>query len=105
MRDSCNTVYPRDMVCFRYIIVNTLHKGDKDNNKKAENILKYKDLTIEIQRMYNVKARVIPVIMGANGTIAKSLSQDLSNTLGKHEIKEIKKKKPYLALHTNCGKR
>ena len=61
--------------------------------KEAENILKYKDLTIEIQRMYNVKARVIPVIMGANGTIAKSLSQDLSNTLGKHEIKEIKKKK------------
>ena len=26
-------VYHRNMVCFRYIIVNTLHKGDnKDNN-------------------------------------------------------------------------
>jgi hypothetical protein len=23
-----NTIYPRNMVCFRYIIVNTLHKGD-----------------------------------------------------------------------------
>jgi hypothetical protein len=30
--NSCNTVYPRNMVCFRYIIVNTLHKGDKKNN-------------------------------------------------------------------------
>ena len=25
-RNSCYTVYPRNMVCFRYIIVNTLHK-------------------------------------------------------------------------------
>ena len=23
----CNTVYLRNMVCFRYIIVNSLHKG------------------------------------------------------------------------------
>ena len=35
--------------------------------KKAENILKYKDLTIEIQHMWNVKTKVIPVIIGATG--------------------------------------
>jgi hypothetical protein len=46
----------------------------KDRNvikKEAEKILKYKDLTIEIQSMWNVKTRVIPVVIGATGTISK----------------------------------
>jgi hypothetical protein len=60
-------------------------------NKETEKILKYKFLVIEIQRMWNVKATVIPVIIGATGTISKSLTQYLSNIPGKHEIKELQK--------------
>jgi hypothetical protein len=39
--------------------------------KEAEKILKCKDLTIEIQHMWNVKTNVIPVIVGPTGTISK----------------------------------
>ena len=56
---------------------------------EAENILKYTDRTTEIQRMCNVKAKVVPVIIGATGTISKSLRQYLSNVPGKHEIKGL----------------
>ena len=59
--------------------------------KEAKKILKYKDLTIEIQRMWNVKAKVIPVIIGATGTISKAFRKYVSNIPGDHEVKELQK--------------
>ena len=38
---------------------------------EAERILKYEGLTIEIQCMCNMKAKVIPVIIWATGTVSK----------------------------------
>jgi stalled ribosome rescue protein Dom34 len=52
--------------------------------KKEEKILKYEDFTLEIQRMWNVKTKVIPVIIGATGTISKSLTKYLNNVPSKH---------------------
>jgi hypothetical protein len=60
-------------------------------------------LITENQHMWNVKAKVIPVIIEATGTISKSLRQYLSNILGKHEIQGLQKQ-PYWALHTYYGK-
>jgi predicted enzyme involved in methoxymalonyl-ACP biosynthesis len=37
--------------------------------KETKMILKYEDLTIEMQCMWNIKTEVIPVITGAIGTI------------------------------------
>jgi hypothetical protein len=59
--------------------------------KEAEKILKYKDLTIEIQHMWNVKTRVIPVIIGMTRTISKSFRKYVSTIPGNHEVKELQK--------------
>jgi len=66
--------------------------GDRNVIKEEnEKILKYKDLIIQIQCMWNVKAKAIPVITGANGTISESFRQYPSNIPGKHEIKDLQK--------------
>jgi len=55
------------------MLIDVANSGNRNVIKKqAEKILKYKDLTVEIQRMWSVKAKVIPVIIGATGTISKS---------------------------------
>jgi hypothetical protein len=59
--------------------------------KEAEKILKYKDLTIEIQRIGNVKTKLTPVIIAATGTISKFFRKYLSSIPGKHDIKELQK--------------
>jgi hypothetical protein len=47
-------------------------------DKEAENILKYKNLIIEIQRTWNVKTKEIAVITRATGTNSESLRHYLS---------------------------
>jgi hypothetical protein len=46
---------------------------------------------MEIQRMWNVKATVVPEIKESTVTISKSFRQYLSNIPGKQEIKELQK--------------
>jgi len=59
--------------------------GDRNVIKRGdEKILKCKDLKTEIQLIWNVKGKVIPVITGATGTFSKSIRQYLSNTPRKH---------------------
>jgi len=39
--------------------------------------------------MWNVITKVIPVIIGATGTISESFRKYVSNTQGKYEVKEL----------------
>jgi len=67
----------------RYRLIDVGILGDRNVIKKeAEMILKYKDLTIEIQPMWNVKTKVIPVIIRATGTTSKSFRKYVSNIPG-----------------------
>ena len=75
-----------------YMLIDVAISGDRNVIKnEAEKILKYKDLTIEIQRMWNVKTKVIPVIKGVTGAISKSFRKYVSNIPGKQEVKELQK--------------
>ena len=40
---------------------------------------------------YYVKTRVIPVIIGATGTISKSFRKHVSDIPGNHDVKELQK--------------
>ena len=48
-----------------------------------------KDLTTEMQCMWNVKAKVIPVITEATRTTSKSFRNYLSSIAAKYTIKEL----------------
>jgi len=66
------------------MLIDVAISGDRNVIKKeAEKVVKHQDPITEYQRMWNVKAKVIPVKTGANGTISKSLRQYLSNVPGK----------------------
>jgi hypothetical protein len=85
--------------------VNTLHKGgDKnDDDDDDDNIiirrikivtgkkLKYKSLCLEIQRMWNLKCTIMPVIIGATGIVTRSLRKNLEAVPGKHSIDSLQK--------------
>jgi hypothetical protein len=66
-----------------YMLSDAAISGDRNVISKIYNV------TTEAQRMWNVKTKVMPVIVGATGTILKSLRKFLSNISGKHEVKDL----------------
>jgi hypothetical protein len=54
--------------------------------KEAEKKLKYKSLCIDIQRMWNMKRTIIPVITGATGLVTKRLQKTFEAIPTKHSI-------------------
>ena len=59
--------------------------------KAAEKTLKYKSLCIEIQRMWNLKCTIIPVIIGATGIVTRSRRKNLEAVPGKHSLDSLQK--------------
>jgi hypothetical protein len=59
--------------------------------KEAENKLKYKSICIELQRMWNLKCTIIPVIIGASGIVTRSVRKNLEAVPGKHSIDSLQK--------------
>jgi fructose-1,6-bisphosphatase/sedoheptulose 1,7-bisphosphatase-like protein len=66
-------------------------RRQKCREKEAEKMLKYKNLGIEIQRMWNLKCTIIPLIIGATGIVTKSLRKNLEAIPGKLSIHSLQK--------------
>jgi hypothetical protein len=74
------------------MLIDVAISGERNVIKKEDDkILKYKNLTTEVQRMWHVKVSVIPIITGATGTISTSFRKYVSDILGNHDVKELQK--------------
>ena len=57
--------------------------------KEREKIEKYQDLRIEIQKLWNIKAKVVPVVIGALGAHTGKLNDYLAQIPGQHHAPQL----------------
>jgi hypothetical protein len=80
----------KDKIC---LLIDVAIPSDRNAiQKESENKLKYKNLSIEIQRMWNMKCFVILVIIGATGIATRGLKKYLVTIPGKHSVDSLQKK-------------
>ena len=73
-------------------IIDVAIPSDKNTSiKVSEKISKYKDLEIEITRIWQMKTEIIPVVMGALGVIKKGSEKFISEIPGNINLQEIQK--------------
>jgi hypothetical protein len=68
--------------------------------KESKKKLKYKNVSIEILRMWNMKRIVIPVMIGAIGIVTRGLKKYLETIPGKHSIDSLQKTAVLGTSHT-----
>ena len=59
--------------------------------KEAEKFSKYKDFEIEINRMWNVKTKIVLAVVGALGTVRKDFAKGVELIPGRPKVSEIQK--------------
>ena len=59
--------------------------------KEFQKLSKYKDLEIEVTKMWKLKTKIIPVVIGALGMIKKGTQSFIDQIPGKPSLQEIQK--------------
>lgn len=67
--------------------------------KEAEKMLKYRDLSIEISRMWDMRTEIVPIIIGALGAIPKTLNKNISKVPGQIKTQELQEATLYSTAH------
>ena len=61
----------------------TIPLETKTSGHNHEKLNKYKDLEIEVERMWGLKTTTVPVVMGALGTVKKDMKTTPTKSLAK----------------------
>ena len=59
--------------------------------KKFEKLSKYEDLQIEVERMWQLKTSIIPIVVVTLGLVKKGTAKHLEKDPGKQNLAEIQK--------------
>ena len=81
MTDRCITANCPDLIlvlkqCRYALLIDFAYPADYNiKRKRTEKVTKYHDLVLEIQRLWNVKAEVVPVVIRALGAVTPEFSK------------------------------
>ena len=67
------------------------NNNNSNNDKEKEKIDKYRDLARELRKLWKVKTRVVPTVIGALGTIPKGLVGHLESIGMNLDLAKIQK--------------
>ncbi|XP_048590562.1 uncharacterized protein LOC125573819 [Nematostella vectensis] len=74
------------------IVIDIAVPGDANvGEKEKEKVLKYQDIRREIARLWDIKTCVVPIVVGALGTVSKNLTKHLSSIGLKTRIELLQK--------------
>jgi hypothetical protein len=76
------------------------------NTKETEKLISFKDHEIKVIRVWKMRTKIVPVIIGALGTIRKGLDQDhqlLPSQLSTTELQTITLMSTVHIIHTVLG--
>ena len=73
------------------IIDFSIHYDSRVNNKEMEKIEKYHDLARELRKLWNMKVKVIPIIIGTLGTTPRQVKKRLEVIGIETRVKELQK--------------
>ena len=59
--------------------------------KHAEKLAKYGDLRVEVSRMWQCRTQVVPVVLGALGTVHADIARWLDIIPGHHNLQHLQK--------------
>jgi hypothetical protein len=86
-RDNKNN--NNNIIIIIIIIGTAIPDGSNVNTTETEKQSTYKDLAIEINRMWKVRSKIVPAIIRALGTIKKGLDQNLLLLPGQPSATEL----------------